>query len=187
MEPLEAYCQCGRQRQTNLLRRRRNRHGQGGPGTSTAGIRPPSSGCGQRASASGRAARRPLPPVRGYDCLQSVPDTYVVVFSDGLNNKTSQCKRRLGTAEVFDDEAEGAYNGLLCAYNTYTWKRNPCLPRQHIGSKDSFISFQKLTAIVTIHLHWVSGHEGIEENEEADCMAKKVAAFLTDSTWWNRN
>ncbi|KAJ2900039.1 RNA-directed DNA polymerase from transposon X-element [Zalerion maritima] len=141
--------------------------------------------------------------------LEDLPDTHIVVYSDGSKsatggvgwgyaiyqdrNKIAQGKGRLGTAEVFDGEAEGARHGLMRAYRAYPGcVIHVCLDNTAViqgltgeipeSSQDAFIAFQKLATTATVQVHWVPGHEGIKGNEEADRLAKEGAALPTDNT-----
>jgi len=130
----------------------------------------------------------------------NLPDTHLVVFSDGSQDKQgaagwgyaiylgktkiSQGKGRLGLAEVFDGEAEGARRGLREAYRLNARTQiHVCIDNTSVimglmgdappSSQEAFLEFQEIAMIAAVNIKWAPGHEGIEGNEEADRLAKE--------------
>ncbi len=141
--------------------------------------------------------------------LKDLPDIHTVVYTDGSKSttgavgwgyaiyrgrkKTMQGKGRLGTAEVFDGEAEGARHGLIRAYRSYPGSIiHVCLDNTAVirgltgeipeSSQEAFLAFRNLASIAAVRVRWVPGHERIEGNEEADRLAKEGAALPPDNT-----
>lgn len=136
-----------------------------------------------------------------------LPDTHLVVFSDGSKlltgavgwgyavyqgrRKIKQGKGRLGIAEVFDGEVEGALNSLreaLCIYSGYPI--HVCLDNTAViqgllgepaeSSQTAFLEFQDYATTASVQVYWVPGHQGIEGNKEADRLAKEGASLPLD-------
>ncbi|KAL7754822.1 hypothetical protein ACKLNR_015162 [Fusarium oxysporum f. sp. zingiberi] len=136
---------------------------------------------------------------------KDLPDTHLVAFSDGSQDergavgwgyaiyrdgrKIAQGKGRLGIAEVFDGEAEGARNALkracqidagaqihICIDNTSVIAG--LLGDAPTSSQDAFLEFQEIAQAVAVNVRWAPGHEDIEGNEEADRLAKEGTKML---------
>lgn len=140
--------------------------------------------------------------------LGSVPDTHTVVFSDGSKTgsrvgygytiyragkplRITGCGR-LGEAEVFDAEAEGALHGLkqalrirspdvihVCIDNTAVI--NGLRGQAPESSQATFLEFQQICETRDVQVRWVPGHTGIQGNEEADVLAKNGAKLPLNS------
>ncbi|KAL5592477.1 hypothetical protein FOBRF1_013503 [Fusarium oxysporum] len=117
---------------------------------------------------------------------KDLPDTHLVAFSDG---KIAQAKGRLGIAEVFDGEAEGARNALKRACQIDAGAQiHICIDNASViagllgdaptSSQDAFLEFQEIAQGVAVNVRWAPGHEDIEGNEEADRLAKEGTMML---------
>ncbi|OHW97429.1 reverse transcriptase RNaseH [Colletotrichum incanum] len=120
--------------------------------------------------------------------LRTVPDSHMVVFSDGSratngatgygfviyrgNRRVAQGCGRLGLAEVFDAEAEGARAGLRRALLTSQGRPihiridNTSVIQGIRGeapdsSQAAVLEIQAVARIYDIHTHWAPGHQGI--------------------------
>ncbi|KAF4417974.1 RNA-directed DNA polymerase from transposon X-element [Fusarium acutatum] len=140
--------------------------------------------------------------------LKELPDSHAVVYSDGSistngavgwgyaiyqnRRKIHQGKGRLGLAEVFDGEAEGATHDLIQACRIRPGQViHVCLDNTSViqgltgeipeSSQDAFRTFQRIVSIASVEVRWVTGHEDIEGNEEADRLAKEGAALPADT------
>ncbi|KAK2933578.1 Ankyrin repeat [Fusarium oxysporum f. sp. vasinfectum] len=132
---------------------------------------------------------------------KDLPDTHLVAFSDGSQDergavgwgyaiyrdgrKIAQGKGRLGIAEVFDGEAEGARNALkracqidagaqihICIDNTSVIAG--LLGDAPTSSQDAFLEFQEIAQAVAVNVRWAPGHEDIEGNAGVDCIRPTV-------------
>ncbi|KAK6222517.1 reverse transcriptase [Colletotrichum tabaci] len=136
--------------------------------------------------------------------LKAVPDSHMVVFSDGSkatngatgygfviyrsNRRVAQGCGRLGLAEVFDAEAEGARIGLRRALLTSQGQPiHICIDNTSViqgirgeapdSSQAAVLEIQAAARIYNIHTHWAPGHQGIKGNEEADRLAREGTAL----------
>ncbi|RYC55822.1 hypothetical protein CHU98_g10381 [Xylaria longipes] len=131
---------------------------------------------------------------------QALPSTHVTVFSDGSKSQDravgygyaiyrdlriiAQGKGRLGIAEVFDGEAEGARHGLRHAAKLAQGQPiHVCIDNTSVilglrgepadSSQEAFLDLQDISSNMEVHTHWTPGHENIEGNEMADKLAKE--------------
>ncbi|KAK0369583.1 RNA-directed DNA polymerase from transposon x-element [Colletotrichum limetticola] len=132
--------------------------------------------------------------------LKTVPESHSIVFSDGSratngavgygfviyrdSKRIAQGCGRLGLAEVFDAEVEGARAGLRRALLTN--RGHPihiCIDNTSViqgirgkapdSSQEAFLEIQEAARIFDIRTHWSPGQQGIEGNEAADRLAKE--------------
>ena len=138
--------------------------------------------------------------------LRTLPAADIVLYTDGSQlrpnatgygyvayqgtNKLVSGKGRLGAAEVYDAEAEGARHGLqavldLPAIQSVT-RIHVCLDNTAViqgllggpasSSQEAFLDFQQHRH-GDVMVHWVPGHQGIKGNKEADSLVKEEVAI----------
>ncbi|CAM1503462.1 Fc.00g082380.m01.CDS01 [Cosmosporella sp. VM-42] len=139
--------------------------------------------------------------------ISVTPNDRLIIYSDGCKGlsgavewsyvicrageKVAQGKGRLGLAEVFDGEVEGARHGLRHACRMDQSAQIPiCIDNTSVvqgllgpapaSSQEAFLDFQQISETVQVPVRWVPGHQDIRGNEEADRLAKAGAKLPDD-------